>query len=172
MSLHSVSIPVYVQMLTSAQVIIDKAIAHCAAKKFDQAAILADRLYPDMFPLARQFQAVADHASGSCLRLAGKDAPIPPRDETTLEALRERIANALATVKSVSAADVDAHADKEITFPMGPRQITMRGREYMLHFAMPNFYFHLTTAYDLLRHRGFEVGKRDFLGVIPGFPQS
>jgi len=172
MSLHAVSIPVFVQLINSAQKMIDKTLAHCAAKKIDPAALLSDRLYPDMFPLVRQFQYIADHSSGACLRLAGQDAPVPPREETTFEQLKERLAKALAIVESVSAADVDAHADKDITFPMGPRQVTMRGREYMLHFAMANFYFHTTTAYNILRHRGVEVGKRDFLGVMPGFPTA
>jgi hypothetical protein len=172
MSVHSISIPVFVQILNSSQHILDKAIAHCAAKKIDQAALLSDRVFPDMFPLVRQFQYIADHSSGACLRLAGKDAPIPPREETTFEALKERLAKALAIVESVSAADVVAHASQDITFPMGPRQVTMRGHEYLLHFVMPNFYFHATTAYNILRHRGVEVGKRDFLGVMPGFPKA
>ncbi len=172
MSLHSISIPVFVQILNSSLQVLDKTIAHCAAKKIDQANLLSDRLYPDMFPLVRQFQAIADHASGASLRLAGKDAPIPPREETTFEALKQRLVNALAAVESVSAADVDAHASQDITFPMGPRQVTMRGHEYLLHFAMPNFYFHATTAYNILRHRGVEIGKRDFLGVMPGFPKA
>ena len=73
---------------------------------------------------------------------------------------------------SVKAADVDAHADKDVTFPMGPRQVTMKGKEYMMHFAFPNFYFHATTAYDILRHRGVAIGKRDFLGVVPGMPKA
>ena len=172
MSLHSVSIPVFVQLINSAQHMLDKVIAHCAAKKIDPAALLNDRVYPDMFPLVRQFQYIADHSSGACLRLAGQDAPVPPREETTFEALKERLAKALAIVESVSAADVDAHASQDITFPMGPRQVTMRGHEYLLHFVMPNFYFHATTAYNILRHRGVEVGKRDFLGVMPGFPKA
>jgi hypothetical protein len=75
-------------------------------------------------------------------------------------------------VNSVSAADVDAHANSPITFPMGPRQVTMNGMEYMMHFAFPNFYFHAATAYDILRHRGVEIGKRDFLGVVPGMPKA
>ncbi len=172
MSLHSVSIPVFVQLINSAQTMLDKAIAHCAAKKIDPSALLNDRLFPDMFPLVRQFQYIADHSSGAALRLSGQDAPVPPREETTFEALKERLAKARAIVESVSAADVDAHEDKDITFSMGPRQVTMRGHEYLLHFVLPNFYFHTTTAYNILRHRGVEVGKRDFLGVMPGFPKA
>jgi hypothetical protein len=172
MSLYEASVPVYVQLLGSMQNILDKAIAHCASKKYEAPTICNDRLFPDMFTFARQVQAVADHASGSCLRCAGKEANLPPRDETTLEALKERVTRALAAVQSVSKADIDAHADKDVTFPMGPRQVTMKGWNYMLHFALPNFYFHHTTAYNILRHRGVELGKRDFLGVVPGFPKQ
>jgi hypothetical protein len=115
---------------------------------------------------------VCDHAAGSCVRVAGKEYAIPPREETTFEQLKQRVANALATVKGVSQADIDAGASKDVSFPMGPRSVTMRGDNYMLHFAFPNFYFHLTTAYDILRHRGFEIGKRDFLGKVVGFPAA
>ena len=172
MSLYNASVPVYIQLLGAAVGILDKAIAHAAAKKLDPSFFMNDRLYPDMFNFAGQIQRVADHAWGSCLRLAGKDATTPARNETTLEQLRERLVQALAAVKSVSQADVDAHASKDVTFAAGPRQIVMRGDNYMLHFALPNFYFHLTTAYDILRHRGVELGKRDFLGVVPGYPAA
>jgi hypothetical protein len=172
MSLYAASVPVYAQLLGSIQTILDKTIAQVAARKLDQAAIVNDRLYPDMFPFSRQVQAVCDHAAGSCVRLTGQEYVVPPREETTLEQLKQRVANALATVNGVTAEQVDGHAGKDVNFPMGPRTVTMRGDNYMLHFALPNFYFHLTTAYDILRHRGFEVGKRDFLGVIPGFPKA
>ena len=172
MSLYESSIPTYQQILGGMQNVLDKAIAQCAAKKYDEAYILGDRLYPDMFNFARQVQSFCDHAAGSSLRLAGKEANLPARDETTLAGLRERVAKSLAMVNSVSKADVDAHADKPVTFPMGPRQVTMKGADYMMHFAFPNFYFHATTTYNILRHRGIEIGKRDFLGVIPGFPAA
>ena len=172
MSLYDLSVPTYKQILGGMLVVLDKAIAQCGAKKFDEAHICGDRLYPDMFNFARQVQSFCDHAAGSSLRLAGKEANLPARDETSLAALRGRIAKSLDMVNSVSKADVDAHADKPVTFPMGPRQVTMKGADYMMHFAFPNFYFHATTAYNILRHRGIEIGKRDFLGVIPGFPAA
>ncbi len=172
MSLYDHSIPTYRQILGAMHGVLDKAIGCCGAKKYDQAAILNDRLYPDMFPFARQVQSFCDHAAGSSLRLAGKEAALPPRDEATLEALRDRIAASLSFVNSVRKEDVDAHADKPIVFPMGQRQITMNGADYMMHYAFPNFYFHATTAYNILRHRGVELGKRDFLGVVPGFPAA
>ena len=172
MSLYAFSIPTYQQILGGMLNVMDKAIAHATARKWDHSVVCNDRFHPDMFNFARQVQSFTDHAAGSSLRLAGKEANLPARDETTLEALRERIVKALASVNSVSAADVDARADKPITFPMGPRQVTMNGAEYMMHFAFPNFYFHATTAYDILRHRGVEIGKRDFLGVVPGMPKA
>lgn len=172
MSLYAFSIPTYQQILGGMLNVMDKTLAQANAKKWDHSFVCNDRLHPDMFNFARQVQSFADHAAGSSLRLAGKEANLPPRDETNLEGLRERIVKALAMVNSVTAADVDAHADKDITFPMGPRQVTMKGKEYMMHFALPNFYFHATTAYDILRHRGVEIGKRDFLGVVPGMPKA
>jgi hypothetical protein len=172
MSLYSASVPVYVQLLGAMDTIIDKAVAQCPARKAEEAFVLGDRLYPDMFPLARQIQAVCDHAAGSCVRVAGGTYEIPPRTETTFAQLKQRVANAIAAVQAVKAEALDAGASKDVSFPMGPRTIAMRGDNYMLHYAMPNFYFHLTTAYDILRHRGFEVGKRDFLGKVVGFPAS
>ena len=172
MSLYAHSVPTYQQILGGMLNVLDKAIAHVKEHKWDQNFVLEDRLYPDMFNFAKQVQSFTDHAARSSLLLSGKDGTQPARDEKTLEALRERIVKALAVVNSVKAADVDAHADKDVTFPMGPRQVTMKGKEYMMHFAFPNFYFHATTAYDILRHRGVAIGKRDFLGVVPGMPKA
>ena len=171
MSLFKSSVPTYIQLLGSMTTLLDKAITHAAARKIDQSVFMNYRLYPDMRPFAFQLHSLTDHAGGSCLRLAGIDAQLPPRDETTLDQMKLRVAKALDIVKSVTPAAVDAHADKDITFPMGPRKVTMKGSDYMLHFALPNFYFHHTTAYNILRHCGVEVGKMDFLGVIPGFPK-
>ncbi len=172
MSLYEFSVPAYQQILGGMLGVMDKTIAHANAKKWDHSVVCNDRLHPDMFSFARQVQSFTDHAAGSSLRLAGKEANLAPRDETTLEGLRERIAKSLALVNSVTAADVDARAASDVAFPMGPRQVIMKGKDYMMHFALPNFYFHAVTAYDLLRHRGVEIGKRDFLGAVPGFPKA
>jgi uncharacterized protein len=171
MSLYKASVPSYVQMLGSMVKILDKSIAHAAARKIEQPVLVNYRLVPDMRPLSFQLHWVADHAQGSCQRLAGMEPTLPPRDETTLDQFKLRIAKALEVVKSVSAAAVDVHADQDIEFPMGPRKVTMKGWDYMMYFAMPNFWFHHTTAYNVLRHCGVEVGKMDFLGVMPGFPK-
>ncbi len=172
MSLYAYSVPTYQQILGGMVAVMDKTIAQAEAKKCDAGFLLNDRLYPDMFSFARQVQSFTDHAMRSCLLCSGQEANLPARDETTIEGLKARIEKALSIVNSVKAADVDAHADKDVTFPMGPRSPTMKGKDYMMHFAFPNFYFHATTAYDILRMRGFEVGKRDFLGAIPGFPKA
>ncbi len=172
MSLYDSSIPTYQQVLGGMLGVLDKAIAQYSEKKYEDISLLHDRLYPDMFTFTKQVQSFCDHASRSSLLLAGKDSAPPERNETTLAALRERIVKALSAVNSVSKADVDAHADKDVTFPMGPRQVTMKGADYMMHFAFPNFYFHAVTAYNILRHRGVVIGKRDFLGVVPGMPKA
>lgn len=172
MSLYAYSVPTYQQILGGMLGVMTKAMAHAEAKKWDEAFVLNDRLYPDMFSFARQVQSFTDHAIRSVLSCAGKDVNIPPRDETTMAGLKARIEKALEVVNSVAAADVDANAGKDVTFPVGPRQVTMNAKDYMMGFALPNFYFHTTTAYGILRNRGVEIGKRDFLGSVPGMPKA
>ena len=148
--------------------ILDKAQAHAEAKRFDPAVLLNMRLSPDMFPLTRQVQIACDLASNAGARLTGIEPPKHPDDETTIAELKARIARTIAFVKSVDPAKIDGAADREITFPLGPENKGhMRGADYLNHFALPNFYFHLTTAYAILRHSGVELGKRDFLAGIP-----
>jgi uncharacterized protein len=172
MSLYKASVPTYIQMLGSMVTVLDKGIAYAAAKKVEQAVFVNYRLIPDMRPFSFQIHSVTDHASGSCQRCAGIEAQLPPRDETTLDQLKARVLNVLDVVKSVAPAAVDAHADRDVVFPMGPRKVTMKGWDYMMYFALPNFWFHHTTAYNILRHCGVEIGKMDFLGIMPGFPKS
>jgi len=169
MSLHRIAAPTYLQLLDSMQTLLDKAIAHCEARNIEQGVVLQSRLYPDMFSLVRQVQAVADHAASSCLRLSGRESLTPPRDESTFQALKQRVAHARSIVESVNAEAMDVHADREISFPIGQREAVMKGWDYLVHFALPNFYFHHAMAYAILRHNGVEVGKRDFLGAVPGF---
>jgi hypothetical protein len=172
MSLYKASVPTYIQMLGSMVTVLDKGIAYAATKKVEQGVFVNYRLFPDMRPFSFQVCSVTDHASGSCQRCAGIEAQLPPRDETTLDQLRARVVNALDVVKSVAPAAIDAHADRDVVFPTGPRRVTMKGWDYMMYFALPNFWFHHTTAYNILRHCGVEIGKMDFLGVMPGFPKS
>lgn len=172
MALYAFSVPTYKQVLGGMLGVMDKAMTQAEAKKFDKDFLYNDRLYPDMFNFARQVQSFTDHAARSSLLCAGKEANLPARDETDLAGLKVRIEKALEMVNSVSAGEVDGNAENEVTFPMGPRQVTMKAKDYMMHFAFPNFYFHATTAYNILRSRGIEIGKRDFLGEIPGFPKG
>jgi hypothetical protein len=148
--------------------VLDRAASFGAAKKVDESVLVGWRLAPDMLALARQVQIASDMAKNGAARLAGVEPPRFEDTETTIQQLKERIEKTLAFVKTVDATAVDASADREITFPLGPtNKGQMRGVDYLNHFVLPNFYFHLTAAYAILRHCGVELGKRDFLGAIP-----
>jgi hypothetical protein len=129
--------------------------------------LLAWRLAPDMFALARQVQVACDQAKNGAARLAGVEAPKFEDNETSIDALKERIAKTVAFLKSLDTQAIDAATDKEIIFPLGQGKGQMKGGDYLNHFVLPNFYFHRTAAYAIVRHCGVEVGKRDFLGAIP-----
>ncbi len=164
LSISSASVPTFVQTLTALSKILDKAAAYCEAKKIDPSVLLSSRLYPDMLPLVKQVQLTSDFAKNCVGRLTG-EAPKFPDEEKTIPELKARIAKTIDYVKSVSAAQIDAADGKDVTFPIGPQQtLTLKGEDFLLHFVLPNFYFHATTAYDILRHCGVEIGKRDFLG--------
>ena len=168
MSISTASIPVFEIGLNALSVILDKAEAHAEAKKIDPTVLLNARLFPDMFPLTRQVQIACDQAKNGAARLAGLEPPKHEDNEKTFAELKARIAKALAYVKTLDAKAIDAAADRQVTFPLGPNNKGhMKGADFLNHFVLPNFYFHLTTAYDILRHCGLEVGKRDFLGAIP-----
>ena len=158
------SITVCKRALGSLAAILDKAETHATAKKIDPAALLSARLFPDMFALARQVQAATDQAR-NIGRLAGVEPPKMDNTETSFAELKARIEKSVAFLDSLDVAKVDASADQTISFPMGPQTMQMSGPDYLLGLVMPNFYFHLTTAYNLLRHNGVEIGKRDFLGM-------
>jgi uncharacterized protein len=168
MSMSNASIPVFEISLNALSVLLDKAAAYCEGKKIDPAALLNTRLFPDMFALTRQVQSACDQAKNGSARLAGIDPPRYEDTEQTIAELKARIAKTLAFVKTLDAKKIDASADREITFPLGStNKGHMTGADYLNHFVLPNFYFHLTTAYDILRHCGVEIGKRDFFGAIP-----
>lgn len=165
-SMYQASAPIFVQFLTSLSAILDKAAAHAEAKKIDPAVLLSTRLYPDMFPLARQVGEANRHAVSACARLAAVEPPVFPTTDPSIPELKERIAKAIDFVKSFKPAQIDGTDDKEIVikFPSGAeRQFT--GQSLLLNFSLPNFYFHVTTAFDILRHCGVEIGKRDFMGT-------
>jgi hypothetical protein len=164
-SMFQASVPVCTQILGAMSGIIDKAAAHCAEKKYDEAWLLTDRLYPDMFPLARQFRQCSDFGRNIPGRLAGGELPsFAATDDTSFAALKARVEKSLDYVKGFTPAQIDGTEDKDINWAQGQRQMSFKGRAYLLHFGLPNFYFHATTAYNILRHRGVELGKRDFLG--------
>ena len=162
-SMYQVSVPVFTQMLSSLSKVIDKAIAHVAAKKIDPAALLTARLYPDMFPFMKQVQSATEHARGGASRLAGLEAPRYEDKETSFEDLQARIARTLEMLKGLDPAAIDGSEDRDIHFVTGGRERIVKGQPYLLAQVLPNFFFHVTTAYDILRHNGVELGKRDFL---------
>jgi len=167
MSMSNASIPVFEIGLNALSAILDKAEAYAEDKSIDPTALLSARLFPDMFALTRQVQSACDQAKNGGARLAGIDPPRYEDNEKTIAELKARIAKTLAFLKTLDARTIDGAADREITLSLGPKKAHMKGADYLNHFALPNFYFHLTTAYDLLRHCGVEVGKLDFLGAIP-----
>jgi uncharacterized protein len=165
-SLYQSSVPIFVQFLTALSGTLDKAAAYADAKKVDPSVLLNTRLTPDMFPLLRQVRAATDHAINAGGRLAGVDIPSFANNEATIPELKDRIAKTIEFLKGLKAAQIDGTENKEIkiTFPSGAsREYT--GQSLLLNNSLPNFYFHCTTAYDILRHCGVELGKRDFMGT-------
>jgi len=166
MSLSEIAVPTFVRLLGSLSGFLDKAAAHAEAKKIDPAVLLGTRLFPDMFPLARQVQLASDFAKGTTARLAGSEPPKYADEEKTFEELKARLAKTIEFIKWLDQSVISAAADKDITFPAGGgTQRTLKGKDYLVLSGLPNFYFHVTTAYNILRHCGVELGKRDFLGV-------
>jgi hypothetical protein len=165
--MYQASAPLFRQGLTTLAAILDKAVAQCGERKIDPAVLLADRLAPDMFPLTRQVQLAADFAKNTMSRLAGREPPRFEDVETTVPQLQERLARTLAFVDGVPAVEVDGSEGRLITLSIAGQSMTFEGQPYLLHFALPNFFFHLTTAYAILRHNGIQIGKRDFIGAIP-----
>jgi hypothetical protein len=160
-------IPAFVQTLGAISAILDKAAAHCQAKGVNAKDILEARLAPDMFPFARQVQLASDHAKGATARLAGREVPKFEDTESTFAELKDRIAKTVAFIKSVPTTEIDGSEERQVTLTIGGQPRSFAGRTYLSHFAFPNFYFHATTAYDILRSKGVELGKRDFIGAVP-----
>jgi hypothetical protein len=167
-SMSQTALPTFEITLNALSSILEKAEAFAKAKKIDDSVLLRSRLAPDMFDLARQVQIATDGAKRGSARLAGVDAPVYEDNETTLAQLRARIAKTVSFLKTIDSKKIDAAGDKEVVFPLGPeKKGHMKGDDYLNHFVLPNFYFHCTAAYAILRHLGVEVGKQDFLGQIP-----
>ena len=167
-SMSQASLPVFAIGLNALSGVLDKVIAFAAAKKVDPAVLCSYRLAPDMFPLARQVQAACDQAKNGAARLASTEPPKFEDNEITLEQLKDRIAKTVAYLKTLDAKAIDGSTEREVTIPLGGQNKgQMKGADYLDHFVLPNFYFHLTAAYAIVRHCGVDVGKRDFLGAIP-----
>jgi uncharacterized protein len=162
--MYQASTPRFANMLRNLSALIDKAEAHCAAKKIEPAALTTYRLYPDMFPFTRQVQIACDTAKGAVARLAGMEIPKHEDTEQTFPELKARIAKVLDFIESVSASKIDGSEEKEVVLQMRSGERRFKGLQYLLGHAYPNFYFHVTTAYAILRHNGVDVGKGDFIG--------
>jgi hypothetical protein len=163
-SMYQASAPRFINTLNNLSTILDKAQAHAEAKKIDPAALTTYRLYPDMFPMTRQVQIACDIAKGAVARLAGVEVPTHDDTEQTFAELKARIAKTIAFIKSVKPAQIDGSEDKEIMLKLGGQEMKFKGMQFLLGHVHPNFYFHVTTAYNILRHNGVEIGKRDFIG--------
>jgi hypothetical protein len=166
LSLYDVSIPVLLRGLTNLSILIDKATAHAGAKRFEPAVLAQARLYPDMFPLIRQVQITCDTAKGAAARLAGIDIPKHEDTETTLAELKQRIAKTLDFIQSVKPSQLEGAESRSIEIKTPDRTLSFTGLSYLNNFVLPNFYFHESISYAILRHNGIEVGKGDYLGAI------
>eukprot|EP01037_Dinobryon_pediforme_P006251 gene6251-6319_t len=166
--LYEATISAFTQQLNALSAILDKAAAHAEAKKIDPLVLTSARLAPDMLPLTRQVLIACDFAKNTSGRLAGGEIPKFADDEKTFEELKARIAKTLGYIAQIDAAKIEAAAGRDIEFTIGPNKMKMEAAAYALRFALPNFYFHSTTAYDILRHNGVELGKRDFMGTVAG----
>jgi hypothetical protein len=163
-SMYQASVPRFVNILGNLSNILDKAQAHVDAKKIDPAALPSFRLFPDMLPMTKQVQIATDAAKGVIARLAGVDIPVFEDNETTIADLKARVAKTIAFIQSVPQAQIDGTEDKEIVIKRGDKETRYNGMQFLLGHAVPNFYFHVTTTYNILRHNGVEIGKRDYLG--------
>ena len=164
MSMYQASVPRFVNILTNLTGILDKAQAHIDAKKIDVSALTTYRLFPDMLPMTTQVLIACDAAKGVVARLAGIEIPVYEDTEKTLRELKARIAKTIDFIQSVTPAQIDGTEDKDIVTKRGDKETHYKGMQFLLGHALPNFYFHVTTTYNILRHNGIEIGKRDFLG--------
>ena len=166
LSLYQASTPVFIQGLTGLATALDKTTTHMDAHKIDPAALLQARLFPDMFPFARQVQIATDFAKGAVARLAGEEPPAYDDANPDFGSLKARVQTTLTYLRGVNAGRIDGQEDREITLVRRGESSVIKAQPYLLQQAMPNFYFHLTTAYAILRHNGVPLGKRDFLGTV------
>ena len=165
-SMYQASVPLFRTLLGALSKNLDKGAAFCEAKKIDPAVLVGGRLAPDMFPLSKQVQIATDMAKGAVARLAGVEIPTWEDNEKTFDDLTTRIAKTIAFIDGFKAAQIDGSEERAITLKMGGNEMTFTGQRYLIGFVIPNVTFHCTTAYNILRHNGVDVGKRDFLGAF------
>jgi uncharacterized protein len=165
LSMYQASVPVFQRTLGALDKILYKAAAYASERKIDPATLLGARLYPDMFPLSRQVQIATDHAKGASARLAGAPVPSFEDNEKTIAELKARIGKTLDFIGTFKAAQIVGSERRDISLKAGPRELTFKGQDYLLFFALPNFYFHAATAFGILRHNGVSIGKLDFLNA-------
>lgn len=164
-SMYEASVPQLIRAIRNLVAILGKGAAHAEANSIDPAVLINSRLYPDMFPLVKQVQIVSDIARRGVARLAGAEAPAVEDTETTFPELIDRLEQSIAYLETFSAEQIDGTEEKEITIPAGKDEtMTFKGWTFLSFFILPNIHFHVTTAYDILRHNGVAVGKRDYLG--------
>jgi hypothetical protein len=166
LSMYQASVPVFARGLTNMQGILTKAAAHAAAKKIEDSVFLHARLFPDMFPLSRQIHIATDFARGTTARLAGTEPPKWEDNETTFAELIARVERTIAAVNGFTATQIDGSETRQVTRQVRGEPRTFSGLNYLLQYSLPNFYFHSTTAYAILRSNGVEVGKGDFIGTL------
>jgi hypothetical protein len=164
--MYSLSAPVFARMLRNLEGVLDKGAAYAAARKVDPAVLVNARLYPDMFPLVTQVRIAGDFAKGAVARLTGQEPPKYEDNEATFDELKARLVKTIAYVESFQPGQFDDAATREVTMKMRGEEKRFDGLTYLANVVLPNFYFHITTAYDILRHNGVELGKRDFVGPI------
>jgi hypothetical protein len=169
-SMYQASVPVFIRMLTNLNVILAKGAAHAQAKKIDESVLLNARLSPDMFPLTKQVHIATDFARGTGARLAGLETPEYEDNEKTFAELMARVERSLDYLRTLKPAQIDGSETREISRPLGTQPRKFTGINYLLQFALPNFYFHATTTYAILRHNGIELGKGDFIGALDLLP--
>ena len=164
MTMYQASLPIFVRMLHNLEAILAKGAAYAEAREIDPEVLVEARLYPDMFPLARQVQIATDVVKGCAARLAGQEPPKFEDNEASFPELAERLAKTIAFLETFKPEQIDGSEDKQITLHLRSRDLELDGYTYLTGFVTPNLYFHVTTAYDILRHNGVELGKADFIG--------
>ena len=166
-SMHQLTVPIFVQYLDALSGVLDKAAAHCKAHKIDESVLLQMRVFPDMLPMANQVSIAIFFSGGTIAQLAGIEAPDFGTDNASFAGLKGRIAKAVEFIKGVTPEQLEGSEDREIELTQAGVTLNFTGLVFLLNHAMPQFHFHATTAYDLLRHAGVEIGKRDFMGEYP-----